>query len=55
MYGRLANNEADKFTKPPSTATARYTRYVTVKFDNGVDAKEFFYQLNEQLGYDPRV
>jgi hypothetical protein len=35
-------------------ATARYNRYVTVEFDSGADAKEFFYQLNELMGYDPR-
>jgi len=35
-------------------ATARYNRYVTVEFDSGTDAKEFFYQLNELMGYDPR-
>jgi hypothetical protein len=39
-------------TKPK--ATARYTRYVVVEFDKGADAKEFFYQLGEQMGYDPR-
>jgi ABC-type tungstate transport system permease subunit len=35
-------------------ATARYNRYVTIEFDNGTDAKEFFYWLGEQMGYDPR-
>jgi hypothetical protein len=39
-------------TKP--IATARYNRYVVVEFDNGTDAQEFFYRLNEQMGYDPR-
>jgi hypothetical protein len=35
-------------------ATARYNRYVVVEFDKGADAQEFFYQLSEQMGYDPR-
>jgi hypothetical protein len=39
-------------TKP--IATARYNRFVVVEFDKGADAKEFFYQLGEQMGYDPR-
>jgi hypothetical protein len=39
-------------TKP--IATARYNRYVVVEFDNSTDAQEFFYQLGEQMGYDPR-
>jgi hypothetical protein len=38
-------------TKP--IATARYNRYVVVEFDNGADAQDFFYRLNEQMGYDP--
>jgi hypothetical protein len=33
--------------------TARYNRYVVVEFEKGTDATEFFYQLNEQMGYDP--
>jgi hypothetical protein len=41
-------------SKPIPIATARYNRYVTVEFDSGTDAKEFFYQLCEQMGYDPR-
>ena len=41
-------------SKPIPIATARYNRYVTVEFDSGTDAKEFFYQLQEQMGYDPR-
>ena len=41
-------------TKPTPIATARYIRYVVVEFDSGVDAKEFFYQLGEQMGYNPR-
>ena len=41
-------------SKPMPIATARYSRYVTVEFDSGTDAKEFFYQLNELMGYDPR-
>jgi len=32
-------------------ATARYNRYVTVEFDNGSDAKEFFYRICQQMGY----
>jgi hypothetical protein len=39
-------------TKP--IATARYNRYVVVEFDKGADAQEFFYQLGEQMGYNPR-
>jgi len=38
-------------TKP--IATARYNRYVVVEFDKGTDAKAFFYDLGEQMGYDP--
>ena len=51
MYG-LANMRG-RMTKPKPIPTARYTRYVVVEFGNGADAKEFFYQLNEQMGYDP--
>jgi hypothetical protein len=36
------------------TGPARYNRYVVVEFDKGADAQEFFYQLGEQMGYDPR-
>jgi hypothetical protein len=35
-------------------ATSRYNRYVTVEFDSGADAQEFFYRLGEQMGFDPR-
>jgi hypothetical protein len=43
-------------TKPIATpiATARYNRYVVVEFDKGADAQEFFYQLGEQMGHEPR-
>ena len=44
--------EAGQMTKP--IATARYNRYVVVEFDKGADAQEFFYQLGEQMGFDPR-
>jgi hypothetical protein len=41
--------------KPKPISTARYAnRYVVVEFDNGTDAQEFFYQLGEQMGHDPR-
>ena len=42
-------------SEPPPVAAARYNRYVVVEFDKGVDAKEFFYQLSEQMGYNPRT
>jgi hypothetical protein len=41
-------------TKPKPKATARYNRYVVVESDNGTDAREFFYQLGEQMGHSPR-
>lgn len=37
--------------KSNAVATARYNRYVTVEFDSGIDAKEFFYGLCQQMGY----
>lgn len=46
------DNGSWMMTKP--IATARYNRYVVVEFDKGADAQEFFYQLCEQMGYDPR-
>jgi hypothetical protein len=35
-------------------ANARYSRYVVVEFDSGKAAKEFFYRLGEEMGYEPR-
>jgi hypothetical protein len=51
LFAKDPNMTTRKPNLPIPAATARYNLYTVVRHDNGNDATEFFYLLNELMGY----